>query len=78
VCAYFIESIFVLLALLCCFACLGRGTKVLEQKPLKLVNYGVPKGWRELPANPLEIRDYMVWTRDTYTPVVDSGKNPNP
>jgi len=57
---------------------LDRGTKVLEQKPLKLVNYGVPNGWRELPGHPLEIRDYMVWTRDTYTPVVDSGKNPNP
>jgi hypothetical protein len=51
---------------------------VLEQKPLKLVDHGVPNGWRELPAHPLENRDYMVWTRDTYTPVVDSGRNPNP
>lgn len=55
-----------------------RGTRVLEQKPLKLVDHGIPAGWRPLHAHPLENRDYLVWTRGDYTPVLDSGKNPNP
>lgn len=57
---------------------LPPGVQVLEQKPLKLVDHHIPAGWVALPSNPLENRDYVVWTREDYTPVLDSGKNPRP
>ena len=55
---------------------LPLGTRVLEQKPLKLVDHGIAKGWRALPPHPFENKDYMVWTREDYTPIINSGQNP--
>lgn len=48
--------------------------RVLEQLPLKLVDHGVPPGWRALPFSPLENREYVAWTRETVTAILDSEK----
>jgi len=50
-----------------------RGTRVLEQLPLKLIDHGVPEGWREVPAHPFENRNYIVWTRGDISPIIDSS-----
>ena len=51
-----------------------RGTRVLEQLPLKLIDHGVPEGWNLLPAHAFENRDYTVWTRGDISPILDSNQ----
>ena len=48
--------------------------RVLTKTPLGVLDNSVATGWRELPENSMEIRDYVVWVRDGYNPIIDSSK----
>ena len=47
---------------------------VFRRLPLRLVDLGVPRGWRALPSSPLENKEYTVWTRETVTAILDSER----